>query len=162
MKKVLLTFFAAALALSASAQIEKGTILVGASSAGGFESYDEDAGDFSQFGLGVKGGYFLADNFVLGLNLGFGKNSEVDDSEFGFGPFARYYFNGKIFVGAGVDIYKFGDYSETNIPLEVGYAAFITDAIAVEPALNFTKFGGDAEGSVFGLNVGFTLYLGRN
>lgn len=164
MKKILLTFFVAfVVVFSTSAQIEKGAILVGASSNAGFTSYDEDAGDFSMFNISLKGGYFIMDNLVLGLNLGL---VDIEDaSETTFGVFGRYYFNGKIFGGLGYGSTKVdngsSDFTVSQIPLEVGYAAFIGKAIAVEPSLNYTMYGSDGDGASFGLNVGFTLYLNR-
>lgn len=163
MKKVFLTLFAACMVFAASAQISQGTILVGASSNAGFTSYNEDAGDYSQFNIDLKGGYFVIDNLALGLNLGYTK---IDDaSQTTFGAFGRYYVNGKIFGGIGfnstsVDLGG-SDATVSTIPIEVGYAAFINDAIAVEPALSYSILGGDAEGAAFGLNIGLTLYLGR-
>ena len=62
MKKVLLTVFAALVVFAASAQIEKGSWIVGGSSNLNFTSNDEDAGDYSEFNIDVKGGYFVIDN----------------------------------------------------------------------------------------------------
>lgn len=172
MKKIFLTAFAALTVFAASAQIEQGTILVGASSNAGFTSFNEDAGDYSQFNLDVKGGYFIMDNLAIGLNLGF---SSVDfgdsgkETDTGFGLFGRYYFNGKIFGGVGFNSVKvkfesdsFDSESTVSvIPIEVGYAAFLNDAVAIEPALNYSIYGGDSEGASFGLSIGLTVYLGR-
>jgi len=167
MKKIFLTVLVAMLFAGASyAQIAKGTVLVGASSNLGFTSVKPDGGDsYSVFSIDGKVGYFFIDNLVFGANLGFTKVEESNSTNLGL--FGRYYFNGKIFVGAGFNSYNAdgvndSDYSYTGIPIEVGYAAFITDNIAVEPELNYTLTTGDNEGSAFGLNVGFTLYLNRN
>lgn len=163
MKKTLLTLFAAITVFAASAQIEQGTILVGASSNAGFSSTSIDGVDdnSTSFNIGLKGGYFVIDNLAVGLTFEYQKE-KFGDSEFdatGFGLFGRYYVNGKIFAGAGFQSIKFGDAdAETFIPLEVGYAAFITDNIAVEPSLNYVIGDGN---STFGLGVGFTLYLNR-
>ncbi|WKZ61202.1 MAG: hypothetical protein QY309_06890 [Cyclobacteriaceae bacterium] len=162
MKKTLLTLFAAITVFAASAQIEQGTIIINGASSFDFTSYNEDAGDFSEFNVGVKGGYFFAENLAVGLNLSLYKFSEADDAWVGIGPFARYYFDGKIFAGAGFLFEKAGEASASQIPLEVGYAIFLNDAVAIEPNLNYTLFGGDREGGAFGLNVGISVYLGRN
>src|SRR5690606_28125801 len=100
-----------------------------------------------------------------GLGVGYYKGSMGDYSESAtsFGIFGRYYVNGKIFLGAGYQSEKVEDSDALgSIPLEVGYAAFITDNIAIEPALGYALGMGDNESSTFGLNVGFTLYLNRN
>lgn len=161
MKKVLLTVFAAFVVFAASAQITKGTILLNGASSFDYTSNNEDAGDFSEFTIGVKGGYFFMDNLAIGATLGYFKNSEADDAATAFGLFGRYYVNGKIILGAGFQSEKFGDISTSAIPIEVGYALFLNDAVAIEPTLNYTTFGGDAEGAAFGLNVGISVYLGR-
>jgi outer membrane protein len=161
MKKVIFTLVLAVASAGAFAQIEQGTILVGASSNGGFNSYNEDAGDFSEFNLDVKGGYFVIENLALGLNIGFEKNSEADDASTSLGLFGRYYVNGKIFGGVGFTSAKSGDFSASVIPIEVGYAAFLGKVVAIEPALSYSIFGGDAEGAAFGLNVGLSIYLNR-
>lgn len=161
MKKVLLTVFAACLVFAASAQISKGTILVGGSSNLNFISNNEDAGDDSNFTLDLKGGYFFMDNLTAGLNLYYDKYSEADDATVGIGPFVRYYVNGKIILGLGFNSISQGDVSGSAIPLEVGYAWFLGDAVAVEPTLNYTSYGGDFDGASFGLKVGISVYLGK-
>lgn len=161
MKKTLLTLFAAITVFAASAQIEQGTIMLSGATSLDFTSNNEDAGDFSEFLIAAKGGYFFAENLAVGLNLSLYKHSEADDAWFGIGPFARYYFNGKIFAGAGFVFEKAGEASASQIPLEVGYAIFLNDAVAIEPNLNYTLFGGDREGAAFGVNVGISVYLGR-
>lgn len=173
MKKILLTLLAGCLVFVASAQISQGTVLVGGSSNLGFTSFNEDAGDFSQFNLDVRGGYFVIDNLAFGLNLSFANRDFGDfgkETDTGFGVFGRYYFNGKIFGGVGFNSLnaKFedsnGDEVESTvsvIPIEVGYAAFLNDAVAIEPSLNYSIYGSDGEGASFGVSVGITVYLGR-
>lgn len=161
MKKSLLTLFAALVVFAASAQIEKGAILIGGASNLGFTSYDEDAGDYSLFNVDVKGGYFVMDNLAIGLDLSYSKDSDDDDALVGIGPLVRYYVNGKIILGIGYNIINYGDLDGSSLPLEVGYAAFINKAIAIEPTLNYQMYGGDLDGSSFGVNVGISFYLNR-
>jgi hypothetical protein len=161
MKKVLLTVFAAFVVFAASAQITKGTILLNGASSFDYTSYNEDAGDFNEFTVGVKGGYFFMDNLAVGLTLGYFKNSEADDAVTAVGLFGRYYVNGKIILGAGFQSIDDGTLKGSAIPLEVGYAVFLNDAVAIEPTLNYNMYGGDYEGAAFGLNVGISVYLGR-
>ncbi len=86
-----------------------------------------------------------------------------------FGLFGRYYYNGKIFGGIGFNSVKvkFEDTSGVSestvsvIPIEVGYAAFLNDAIAIEPALNYSIYGSDGNGASFGFSVGLTVYLNK-
>ena len=167
MKKLLLVAVVSLCALvSAKAQINQGAILVGASSNFGFTNVSPDGGDsYSKFDLHGKVGYFFIDNLTGGVKLDYQKIDEA--SAFGFGVFGRYYLNNVIILGASLGTYKLdygssGDASATTLGLEGGYAAFITDNIAVEPTLNIDLYSGDIDQTNFGLNVGFTFYLGRN
>jgi hypothetical protein len=165
MKKLLLVVVVSLCAFaSANAQIGQGTILVGASSNFGFTNVSPDGGDsYTKFDLHGKVGYFFIENLTGGIKLDYAKVDEA--SAFGFGVFGRYYLNNVIILGASLGTYKedYGsfDASATTLGLEGGYAAFITDNIAVEPTLNIDLFSGDIDRTNFGLNVGFTLYLGR-
>jgi hypothetical protein len=167
MKKILLTLFAATVVFAASAQIGKGTILVGGSSNLNFTSNNEDHGDFSEMSLDVRGGYFVMDNLAVGLRLGYDKyKSNADgasdvDAVTTFGVFGRYYVQGKIMLGAGYAITDYGTPSSSALSIEAGYAIFLNDAVAIEPALNYTSFGSDDQGAAFGLNVGISVFLGR-
>jgi hypothetical protein len=158
MKKYVFIFVACLIAGSASAQINKGSILAGASSNLSFTSISSDSGDdYSLFDLSLKGGYFFMENLTGGLNLGYQK---IDDfSITTFGLFGRYYYKGKFFGGAGFNVITYENQdSQTSIPFEAGYAAFITDNIAVEPSLNL---GIGEDNTTFGFRVGFSLYLNR-
>jgi hypothetical protein len=158
MKKYVFILVACLIVGSASAQIEKGSVLVGASSNLSFSSISPDGGDsYSIFDLNLKGGYFFIDNLTAGLNLGYQK---IDDFSYTtFGIFGRYYYQGKFFGGVGFNIIKPENQdSQTSIPFEIGYAAFITPNIAIEPSLNLGIF---EDYSSFGFRAGFTLYLNR-
>ncbi|HYG02001.1 MAG TPA: hypothetical protein VD927_06110 [Chryseosolibacter sp.] len=164
MKKILFTGLIVFAALfTGQAQISQGTILVGAGSNFGFTNVSPDGGDsFSEFDLHGKVGYFFIENVVGGLKLDYAK---IDDtSKIGFGIFGRYYLNNTIILGASLGTYK-EDYGETDasatvLGIEGGYAAFITDNIAIEPTLNIDLLSGDLDATRFGLNVGFSFYLG--
>lgn len=158
MKKLLFILFVMCIAGSASAQINKGSVLVGASSNLNFSSVKFDGQDrFSLFDLGVKTGYFVVDNLAVGLDFGYQKIDDLSITNFGI--FGRYYYQGKIFGGAGFNVLKYEDQdSQTSIPFEIGYAAFITENIAIEPAFHFSV--GDNT-NTYGLRVGFSIYLNR-
>jgi hypothetical protein len=161
MKKVLLTLFAATVVFAASAQISKGTILLAGNSNLNFQSNNEDAGDDSDLTLNLKGGYFFMDNLAGGLVVQYAKNSEADDAATAFGPFVRYYVNGKIILGAAYLLGSAGDFKANALQIEAGYAIFANDAVAIEPSVYYQMYSGDAEGASFGLNVGISVYLGR-
>jgi len=167
MKKITLTISILLLfAATSYAQIQKRSVLVGASSNLGFSSTSYEGGDdnLNVFTLDLKTGYFVMDNLALGLRFGYNKYSVGDNdvSQTLFGLFGRYYVNGKIFFGAGYSSTKFEDSDASNsLPLEVGYAAFITDNIALEPSISYSIGLGDNDAKAFGLNLGFTLYFNR-
>ncbi len=164
MKKVLLTAaLVAVFGFAANAQTDQGGWLVGASSNLGFNSFkaNSDADAVSTFNLNARAGYFLMDNLAAGLNINYFKFSEADDADTAFGPFARYYFNGTFYAGAGIDFASSGGVSGSWINLEAGYPLFIVDNVAVEPNLSYSLGGGDLyeDASRFGINVGFFLYF---
>lgn len=167
MKKVVLSVFAVLVVFAASAQIEKGTWLASGGSNLSFTSNNEDAGDYSEFDVNVKAGYFVIDNLAVGLLVGYNKlnfnadGADSPDATTAIGLFGRYYVNGNVLLGANFASAKSGDLSGTQIGLEAGYAIFLNNAVAIEPALNYNIFGGDLEGAQFGLNVGISVFLGR-
>lgn len=168
MNKIVLSFAVCALMTTgAFAQISKGTIMAGASSNINYTSTSYDGFDDNEntFNLDLKGGYFVIDNLAFGLNIGYNKYSfgdAIDVSTTMFGIFGRYYYNGAIFAGVGYNSTKVEDSDAVNfLPIEVGYAAFITDDIAVEPSLSYHLGMGDVDANMFMFNVGFSIYFNR-
>jgi hypothetical protein len=161
-KKSLLVLALAFIAVTgafAQDPIEKGALLFSGNTNLGYNSTTPTGGSSSSnFSIGLKGGYFFMDNLAGGLLFQMDSPSG-GTSTTGFGIFGRYYVNGAIFLGAGFLSVSGGGASKTFIPFEAGYAFFINNAVAVEPALSFTTYDG---GSNLGLNVGFTVYLGRD
>ena len=163
MKRIILPLLAIFTMSAAVAQIEKKTWLIGATSSLGFNSYSFNSGSaLSVFTINSKAGYFVAKNFVVGLNLGLVNLSQSGNSErtTSIGAFARYYLPKKIFVGSGINSVSTlvsGDYpssSSTTIPFELGVAVFITKNFAIEPSLNYLV--GDSKGGATygGMNTG--------
>jgi len=107
MKKQLLTMAAlCAIAFTSNAQTEKGKNLLSGSV--GFSSNKSDynglanSTDLKSFNIQPQFGHFIARNFVVGLNIGYGQSkseykyytnqSSADkNNSFNAGPFARYY-----------------------------------------------------------------------
>lgn len=158
-KKVTLLIAIMFMALfTANAQTEKGTILAGGSV--GFDSYTPKGGDaYSTINISPVGGLFLTDGFALGVGVNY-LNVDGEDS-YGVGPFARYYF-GKtnVFGQAG---YTFMNDKQSSVGLKAGYAAFLNEHVALEPALTYTidSHDGDNTGSGIGLSVGFQIHLSK-
>ena len=142
--------------------IAKGALMFTGGSNLGYTSYSPSTGSSSSlFVIDLKGGYFFMDNFAGGvlLDLVSSSSGSTTSTFTSIGAFARYYVGGKFFLGAGVASQSStGSTSSTVIPIEAGYAFFLSKIVAVEPGLKFTSQTG---GSTFGLNIGFTVFLGR-
>lgn len=158
MKKLLFTVLTAFSLTTAVAQIERNTFLIGGSSNFGYNNLSPDnSSGYTLMSLDLKGGYFVINNFAVGIRASLLKND--DYSETTAGVFARYYFFGKLFAGAGFSSLTpdEGD-ATTEIPVEIGYAIFVAQNFAIEPSLGYTMGDGYEK---FGLNIGLTLYPGR-
>ena len=151
-------FFLLALTLGAKAQFEEGKKYVGASLTGLGLSYSSST-SFS-LGLSAEAGYFIKDNWQLRAALDYDHQKHVDNIGIDLG--ARYYFqqNG-IFLGAGLAYDHFTkSINSVSIPLEVGYAFFLTRHVTVQPSvyykMSLNKF---SDCSRVGLRIGFGYYF---
>ena len=129
MKKLFTIVLLFAVALSASAQFEKGKKYVGASATGLGFSYSSN--EKFRFGLEARAGYFVADCLMLTANLGYDHTRAVDDVAAGLG--VRYYFDQcGVHVGAGLEYDHFTpDNNDVMIPLNVGYNFALLDNLEV-------------------------------
>jgi len=181
MRKMFFTIVAlAAMATSAFAQTEAGNIYVGAASDLGFTTtkagYD-GAKSEAEFGLDVNGGYFVIDNLSVNAELGFNYWSQDKDATntFSLGVGGRYYLPMKVFFGAMFDFSsmgvshdgKSGDdrLSSMGLTLGAGYAWFLNDNVAIEPALGY-RIGLSSKTeptqynwSGFEIKIGFGIYF---
>lgn len=173
MKKM---FIAAVLLTSVSstfAQTDKGDWLVG-----GTLGFTTTKGN-SNFNLSPSAGYFFADNFAAGANvdLKFGKLGDVKSTEFGIGPFARYYFgkgNLRPFATAAIDyLTNSSKNTTTNFSssidgfgwfLGAGGAAFLNQSVALEGIVGFDskKYSGASANTGFLLKIGFQVYISKS
>ncbi|MDW3194742.1 MAG: hypothetical protein R8G66_20350 [Cytophagales bacterium] len=171
MRKFLFATIMGLFALQLNAQTEQGKLLLGAGSNSGLSFQSQDGVEDNQvaFSLNAQGGYFFIDNLVTGLNLGFNTSSQGDfsNTNLSIGPFARYYFD-NVFFGANFSLVNnnsdngVSDFSANGslLGLELGYAAFLNNNIAIEPALTYFNTNGDFDGLTgFSLNIGFSIYL---
>ncbi|WP_452225314.1 outer membrane beta-barrel protein [Lacinutrix chionoecetis] len=149
-----------------------------------FEGSTSDVGSTFQITATPKGGYFITDNIAAGLELEVrtstskieGFDGETTSNAFAVGPFARYYFNNGIFAEATVGIGSskvsstFGDIEASIFALRgsAGYAFFLGDHVAIEPAINYTHqtqkpkdsaVDGKTILSTIFFSVGFTAYF---
>lgn len=152
----------------ANAQFDKGRYLVGGQ--GTINSFNPKGNGESNstVSLTFKGGAFLIKNFALGLNLNFVNVSSNSYSNLLIGPFLRYYLGDtKLFVEAEYDFGNIkGDLqtvSQNVFELELGYAAFINEHVAIEPSFYWNTYSvaGETQGTNLGINIGFQVYLGK-
>lgn len=152
------TFFVAAFLvagfMSANAQTEKGTLLLG-----GNVSFQTSDG-ISYFSAAPNVGFFIANNLAIGVrgNLLTGESYTA----WAVGPFVRGYFagseKGKLFAEGGVNVGGVTDEdTEVGFGLGAGYALFLNKSVALEFGANYAKTG-SAEG-IFGLGIGFQIHF---
>lgn len=169
MKKLLLL---SVLFISATviAQTEKGTLMVGGSL--GLKT----GKGASEFLFNPNVGFFAANNFALGgfVNFATAKKGEVSTTDFGIGPFARYYIgntNTKPFIVSEFNYLtstiKSGDQKINSNGIGflfgLGFAAFVNQTVAIEgiTGYNYNKYDNTDGISGFAMRFGFQLYFNR-
>lgn len=179
MKKVFLIFsIIAAFHISdASAQIQKGNVMVG----GNIANFDLDLGSGGYFNANVtpKAAWFIRDNTAIGAYVNFNLSTATGagtSSIYGVGALGRYYVNdpntnvikhGRLFFegNVGVQGQSVSNGSNTTglgVGVGPGFAYFITPNVGLEGLLKYNGivgFGSEAYTSNLGLNVGFQIYL---
>ena len=161
MKKLFISLCLLIVAISASAQFERGKVFVNTSLTGLDLSYNKSSK--GHFGVEAMGGYFLLDNIALTGNICMDLGDAVD--AYSFGVRGRYYFeNNGIYIGAMLKdtSYSFKEASNDNdfaIVGEAGYAFFLSRTVTIEPAIYYSQSFTDNDYTQFGLKVGFSFYF---
>ncbi|MCJ8212075.1 hypothetical protein MUY27_20325 [Mucilaginibacter sp. RS28] len=177
-KQIFITAIAIALiALSASAQIQKGNVMVG----GNFTNISLGLNDPKIFSLDItpKAAWFVQDNLALGayvdLSIQTAKGSSTTTG-YGIGALGRYYTgrdveilrHGRIFGEAtlgigGVNVSNGGGNTNgLDLSFGPGFAYFITPNIGLETLLKYNGlagFGSQGYQSKLGLSFGLQIYL---
>ena len=161
MKKIALLFVAIFMAVTGYAQFEQGKWYVGASVSGLDISYS-GAEEFN-VGLEAKGGYLLADNWMLLSQLGYQHNGHDGTSDMiTLGIGGRYYIiqNG-LYLGVNAKLtHAYHNYNDLMPGIEVGYAFFLNKNVTIEPAIYYDQsFKNHSDYSKIGLKIGVGLYL---
>ena len=157
-KKLFAMAVALLMAVTANAQFEKGKVYIGGSLTGLNMSYSGS----EEFSLGIqaKGGYMVANDFMLLGSLGY-SNSGNSDAAYSLGVGGRYYIeqNG-IYLGVNCKYIHAGGYDDFMPGVEVGYAFFLNGTVTVEPAIYYDQsFKNHSDFSTVGLKVGVGIYL---
>lgn len=149
------------------AQLERGNKLIGGEI--GFNSLKWNGANKAENILNISpsAGIFVANNFALGMALNF-SNQFKRNTSIGLTPFVRYYVK-KFFAQA-----KFGytyskdrlteyKFNYLNYGVSVGYAAFVTEKISIEPAFYYDVLysinTGIKQNRNLGLKIGIQVYL---
>jgi hypothetical protein len=165
MKKIILALVLSGTFNLVNAQTEKGDCLVGG-------RVDINAADQNtHIGFSPNAGIFVAHNFAVGANLllDYSKSGGTKTTNFGIGPFARYYFTNamvKPLVQVAVNYvsskFSTGGFSATNDAasffLGGGVAVFINENVSLEPIMGYSNTDGT---SGFSFGLGFQVYLSK-
>ena len=156
------------ISFTAKSQINQGAFLIGGST---YFNYNipNGAKANSEFNFSPNAGVFIVENMAIGA--AFSYRMFQGGSNLSIAPFMRAYykdnFYGQLQVGygrtsmevAGSPVTSSGLLGELNM----GYTIFLTDQIALDPALyyNFYMNGSKYGGSNLGLKLGFQIFLNR-
>lgn len=162
MKKILIAALLTLVTFGVDAQITKQTILAG----GGvtFNQYrNKDLNiKTTNFSLQQQLAFAFADNVVLGARLGVGTSSSSNNFSFSFAPFARYYVS-NFFVHGGFGYIYNGNDGSALLDGEIGYALFLNNTVAIEPALYYNQmFANNSFSSDMGAKLSLQIYFNRN
>ena len=170
MRKIIAVILLTSIFYTVKAQTEKGDWIVGG-------RVDLNTGENStQIRFNPGAGVFVINNLAIGGNfvIDYAKSGDLKTTNFGFGPFARYYFtqgNAKPLLHTAFNYIsskaKGPSTSITNNGINFlaagGVALFINQNVAVEILAGYshTKFK-DFDGSGgFNLGIGFQVYLSK-
>ena len=146
-------------------QINQGAFLVGGST---YFNYNipNGGGANSVFNISPNAGVFIVDNMAMGASFSY--NLVKGGSSLSIAPFMRAYYNknfyGQLQVGYGRTVASSVLLSSgLTGELDMGYTIFLTDQIAIDPALyyNFYMNGSKYGGSNLGFKLGFQIFLNR-
>jgi hypothetical protein len=183
MKKLLLAAFLFISTNEIFSQVNQGQWLVGGNAGFNFGKIGDNK--YTTISVAPDAGYFVINQLAVGLRpeltysktkiKGIGGNSETSSTDFTVAPFVRYYFmpSGEKVNIFGDASYGFGSSKEKGeesvssnyYQIAAGPAIFLTPNTALELAVYYRSYGGDAfpddRFNNFGLNVGFQIHLGN-
>lgn len=193
MKKLFFTLIAGLglVTVSNAQTTDKGTFMLGGNVSYQYSKVDGVKGEKQGYAILPQAGYFIQDNFALGLGLGYAGSTDKNDAgskivsgEFSVAPFARLYkgdgalkFFGQLSVPMGwgtnkVGGSKTGTTERYGVAVSPGIAYFPTSKIGIELAVRGLyyehnsvkpKTGGKIGTNEFGLNANsFAPTIGVN
>lgn len=145
--------------------VNQGAWMIGGSASLDITKYKEADESTTSILFNPTLGYFIADDLAIGLGITvYDAGIEDVDAFFGLGPFVRYYVTDPIFIQVGANL-ELNDGGGTSFGAAVGYSWFLSNSVAIEPALYFNSYSNDgdfADYSAFGLSIGIQAFAGRN
>lgn len=160
MKKIL---FSILLAISCSftsySQIDAGTMMAGGSLYFNRYANNDLNIESTTFNVSPQFGLAFADNFIAGAWFSFATFSNV--SNWSVAPFVRYYMK-NFFLQAQYGYSRSGDIGTSIFGTDFGYAMFLNDNVALEPAFYYNQYFNDGlNGYDLGFKIGFQVYFNR-
>lgn len=163
MKRILLALLIfVGVGTNSNAQIEGGTILAGGSAYLNHTRSYETSAKSTQLIISPQVGFAFADNFVGGAYFSFSSFSNF--SSWSVAPFLRYYAkNAFVQLGYGYSQSGSGNQisSSSILSLDLGYAIFFNDNVALEPALFYNQYLKGFSSAQMGIKLGFQIYFNR-
>jgi Outer membrane protein beta-barrel domain len=177
MKKFYFSSILILLVLTGSSQTEKGNWMLGGNIqfSSNHQTVDGTGGTLSTFALNPKIGFFPVNNLAVILNTTYLSQS-IEQSSYHtllIGPAVRYYIPAsesvKFFFGTGLGFGSGNDYTSTAWQFEAGPSFFLSRMVAVEMNISYQtesqkaseQNGGTLKSSLFGVGLGFMIYLGK-
>lgn len=154
------------MSFGANAQINSGTMLFGGSASFNHRVHETALVPSSSTSLSIRPqfGIAVADNFVVGAwaSTYLRKNY----TNWSVSPFMRYYmknFYAQAGYGYTHSVISDNKMNGSILDFELGYAAFLNDHVALEPALyyNGTFDGKTYRYSDYGIKIGIQIYFNR-
>lgn len=180
MKKLFCIGLFSLFSFSASAQLQKGNIMIGGELAAANFGLNEGSG--YSFQITPQAAFFVQDNFAVGpyINLGFSGVNSVNTFKYGVGLMSRYYLSpgeqgvdsllkhGRFFLegnaGIGGTTVSNGGPSANGLDLGVGpgYTYFISDNIGLDASVKLNGnlgFGNRGTTSSVDFRLGLNIFL---
>jgi len=168
MKKIIVLILCSGTLAITNGQIGKSDWMIG----GTFRLNTSD--NNTEIAFNPTAGYFVIDDLALGgnVNMGYSKNGSEKTTVFGFGPFARFYFNGQhvrpiLHTTLNFDTRKtkIGNVSTNNNGINYflggGAALFISQQVSIDALAGYyhSKLKGFDGSGGFVFSIGFQVYL---
>lgn len=113
---------------------------------------------------GAEAGYFVMDDLAVKAGLGYSDLGIAGvDGTFNWKVGGKYYVASQFPVALDLNGSSGNNVSPLWLGIQAGYAWFVADNVSIEPGLRYglglNEDAGDGDFNVFGINIGFNLFL---